>query len=320
MIGNFEFFIAQGVDIYMKNILSEEKSARFFKIFRITVLCAAVVATVLRALSLFLFYDAEIGYYQHGSVIPTVFNVFITVFALFTVVSCVLLGKNSPRPERYTISSKCASVFAALAFAVVAISSATSWFFSSEYFLTDTSSPLTLIVTILTVVAPIVSCAYFVLYALGRLSPSFSLIGGIFALVYLVIILANSYFDIYVQMNAPEKLSSHLCCVCALLLILNEMRVMCGAEKKAFYLFSVSFSAIALNACALPTVIASFAGVFTDGVITPPDPSAYVFFALGIFSAVRLIMLEPKSEIEESQEIQEIEEKNDTSSEEKEQS
>lgn len=275
----------------MKEILSSKKSARFFKIFRIVILCAAGVATVLRSLSLFLFYDADIGYYQSGSVFPTVFNVLLAIFAIFAVVSCVMFGKNSPVPEKYTLSSKCSAVFVALAFAVVTISSMTS----------------------ITVIAPLIACAYFVLYALGHLSPSFSLAGGIFALVYFVITLATSYFDISVQMNAPEKISLHLCCVCALILILNEMRAMCESERKAFYLFSVSFSAIALNACALPTIIASFAGVFTGGAITPPEPSSYVFFALGIFSVVRLIMLEPKSEPEVK------EEQNDISSEERKQ-
>ena len=297
----------------MKNIISEEKSARFFKIFRITVLCAVAIATVLRALSLFLFYDAEIGYYKLGSVIPIVSNVFLAVIALFIAVSCVLLGKNAPRAEKYTLSSKCSAVFVALAFAVVAISSVTSLFLFSEYFLIESTDNLAFIITAITVIAPLIACAYFVLYALGHLSPSFSLAGGIFALIYFVIILATSYFDIYVQMNAPEKISLHLCCICALILILNEMRSMCKSERKAFYLFSVSFSAIALNACALPTIIASFAGVFTGGAITPPEPSAYVFFALGIFSVVRLIMLEPKSEPEVK------EEQDDISSEEKEQ-
>lgn len=298
----------------MKNILSQEKSARFFKIFRITALCGIAVATVLRVLSLLLFYDSEIGYYQRGSVIPTVFTVALTVLALACLVACVILGKSSPAPEKYTLSSKCASVFVALAFAVSAISSAISLIELSGYYFEGSSSILFLSLAALTVIAPALACAYFVLYAFGKLSPSFSLAGGILALVYVVILLADSYFDIYVQMNAPEKLSTHLCCVCALLLILNEMRVMCGAERKAFYLFSVSFSAIALNACALPTIIASFAGVLTDGMITPPHPSAYVFLALGIFSTVRLIMLEPVTSEKATEEQQ-----NDTSSEDKEQ-
>ena len=297
----------------MKNILSEEKSARFFKIFRIIILCAGFVATVLRALSLLLFYDAEIGYYQHGSVIPTIFSAFLTILALFAVVSCVLLGKNAPRTEKYTVSSKCAAVFVALAFAVVSISVALlSYELSKVYDISD-MTPAVLLINFLTMITPIVACVYFVLYALGKCSQTFSLIGGIFTLIYFVIILASAYFDVSVPMNAPEKLSTHLCCVCALLLVLNEMRVMCGAEKKAFYLFSVSFSAIALNSCALPTIIASFTGALTDGVITPPDPSAYVFFALGIFSVVRLIMLEPKDTNEAK------EEPTDTSSEDKEQ-
>ncbi len=297
----------------MKNILSEEKSARFFKIFRIVVLCAAFVATVLRTLSLLLFYDAEIGYYQHGSIIPSVFDAFLAILALFAVVSCVLLGKNAPQTEKYTVSSKCASVFVALAFAVVTISTLLLAYKISTLYDISEIAPNVLLINLLTIVTPIIACVYFVLYALGKCSPAVSLVGGIFTLIYFIIILASAYFDISIQMNAPEKLASHLCCVCALLLILNEMRVMCGAEKKAFYLFSVSFSTIALNACALPTIIATFAGVFTDGIITSPDPSAYVFFALGIFSAVRLIMLEPEDALKVK------EEQNDTSSEDKEQ-
>ena len=295
----------------MKNILSEEKSVRFFKIFKTIMLCSVLVATVLRALSLFLFYDAEIGYYQHGSVVPVAHNAFLAILALFAVVSCVLIGKNAPLPEKYTLSSKCSSVFVALAFAVVTIATAISSYEFVTIYAEVNMTTLALLVNLLIIVTPIVACVYFVLYALGKCSPAISLVCGIFTIIYFVIILANAYFDVYVTMNAPEKLSTHLSCICALLLILNEMRVMCGAEKKAFYLFSVSFSAIALNACALPTIIASFAGVFTGGVITPPDPSAYVFFALGIFSVVRLIMLEPKEEIKVEAEVKVEEEQND---------
>lgn len=297
----------------MKNILSEEKSTRFFKIFRIAVLCGGVAATVLRALSLFFFYDADIGYYQHGSVIPAVANALLAILALFAALSCFLLGKNAPRAEKYTVSGKCSAVFAALAFAAVAVEAGLSSYELLKIYDISDMTPAVLLINLLILVTPIAACAYFVLYALGRLSPAFALMGGFCAVIYFVILLASSYFDISIQMNAPEKLASHLCCVCALLLILNEMRVMCGAQKKAFYLFSVSFSAIALNACALPTAIASLAGVFTGGVITPPDPSAYVFFALGIFSVIRLIMLEPENDAEEK------EEQNDASSDNKEQ-
>lgn len=289
----------------MKNLLSSEKSAGFFKIFKISVLCAAGIATVLRLISLFLFYDADIGYYKSGSVLPTLFNVLIAISAIFILVSCIILTKNLPSVEKYTISNKCSAVFVALAFGVSAISSVFSFYSYMQYSIEPNTSPLSLLISIITIISPIVACAYFVLYALGKCSQTVSFAGGIFTLIYFVIILATSYFNIYIQMNAPEKLSEHLCCICALILILSEMRLMCGVEKKAFYLFSISFSAIVLISCALPTAIASFAGVFTEGIITPPDTSAYVFSALGVFSIVRLIMLEQKPDINNSGDVTE---------------
>ena len=76
-----------------------------------------------------------------------------------------------------------------------------------------------------------------------------------------------------------------------MLVMLSEMRVMCGNRKNALYLFSVSVSTIALIACSISTIIASFAGALNKGIMTPPHVSYYVFLALGIFSAVRLLML-----------------------------
>ena len=99
-----------------------------------------------------------------------------------------------------------------------------------------------------------------------------------------------------VQMNAPEKLSVHLSCICTMLLLLSEMRVMTGAPKNAFYLASVSLSALFLVSNALPTAVASFAGVFSDGFAELPSVSCYVFLALGIFSIVRLIMADIEKE------------------------
>lgn len=279
----------------MKKNTFTQQNVLLFRVFRIAVLCVAAVCALLRTLDLFLFYDSEIGYYEKGSVLPLIFTVLVSLSVITAFALCVsVFRKRAPDIEQYTVSGKCSAVFAALSFAIVFINNLLSPYSWAEFYRGSSASLLFFIVTALYVLAPALACAYFVLYALEKLKTSLAFGLGIFAIVYFVITLAVSYFNIYVQMNAPEKLASHLCCVCAMLLMLSEIRVMCGVPKNALYLFSVSVSAIALNACALSAIIASFAGALNEGVMTPPPVSCYVFLALGIFAAVRLIMLDPQ--------------------------
>ena len=97
-------------------------------------------------------------------------------------------------------------------------------------------------------------------------------------------------------MNAPEKLSVHLCCICAMLIILSEIRVMADAQRNGFYLFSSALAALFLISNALPTVIASYAGILNGGEVTLPPVHCYVFISLGILSIVRLIMTDVNEE------------------------
>lgn len=279
----------------MKKNLSTAQKELVFRVFRIAILCVAALCALLRTLDLLLFFDSDIGYYERGSVLPVIFTVIATLSVIAIFALCVsVFRKSAPDIEQYTVSSKCSAVFVALSFAVVFVNNILSPYSWAEFYHGSSSGLLFFVITALYVLAPALACVYFVLYALGKIKPSFAFGFGIFAIIYFVITLATSYFNVYVQMNAPEKLALHLCCVCAMLVMLSEIRVMCDCRKNAIYIFSVSVATISLIACSISTIIASFAGALNKGIMTPPHVSCYVFLALGIFSAVRLIMLDPK--------------------------
>ena len=275
---------------------TNKRSYGTFRAFKWIALLSAPTLVILRTLNLFIFFENDIGYYESGAILPTVFNCLAILIVLtVAVVSVAVFRKHSPMPLIYSVSAKCASVFVALgfaAYALLAILTPFSWLDNFAAMTVNKMSPVIYYsVTALNILAPLAACVYFVLYALGKLSRGAAFGLGIGALITMIITLALSYFNPYIQMNAPEKLAVHLGCICALLFILAEMRVMCGAARKALYHFTMMSCAALLPAMSLPTVIASFTGAL-HGSPAVPDPINYVFLAMGVFAIVRLIMLD----------------------------
>ena len=71
-----------------------EKIKRNFNIYVIGSLAAAIVCVILRSLSVFMFYDLEIGYYTRGAALPIAFNILLVLSVVLFGVGAVLLTKE----------------------------------------------------------------------------------------------------------------------------------------------------------------------------------------------------------------------------------
>lgn len=248
-------------------------------IYCMLTLAVTVVAVVLRTLNLFLFFDVEIGYYTQGSVFPTVYVILLWVAAVvFGVFAFVRVGKVAPRMPLYTKPLSVCAILCVLScvWATLGMSFVNHSPSSAPSFALSVLLPITALATEL----------YFILFALKKNLHAVSVGTGFFTLLWLVIVLISSYFNVYVAMNAPLKLALQLATVGGMLLMLSEMRLLCGAPRKAFSLFSLSLSTLFLLSVSIPNIVATLAGVLPARDAASAD---YFFLALGIFSLLRLL-------------------------------
>lgn len=256
------------------SLSTEEASGRLFRIYRIVSAILVAVAVVLRTLNLFGFYEADIGYYRTGSVLPTVFRIFVLLCTLFFAIFAFILGKHAERIPSKNSATVGASLLVALTFAVTAL-----WRYCFSAALMTTS-------TIFAFVTGGLAAVYFILFAFGKLSAPSALLTGLGTILWFGCILSASYFDITVPMNAPLKLVLQLACLGGMLLMLSEMRLCCGARKQRFTLFALPAATLYLLSSAIPSIIADVMGILNARDLAYTD---FACLALGLFALVRLL-------------------------------
>ncbi len=269
------------------------------KLYGLLSLCATLIAVILRSLNLFLYYEDKIGYYERGSVLPVLTRILITAFILsFAVFVLVAWRKKSPALDSGRGANRVAAWLCALLFGAFAVFSAVHYFQSGNAFSGAVKQPLILALVSLT------ATVFFVLYAMKKGTPSLLLLLGFGTILWFVLILAVSYFDATVAMNSPFKLIQQLACLGAMLLVLGETRILCGAPKSRLYLFSLSTASLFLCTSSLPSLIYDFSIAASARPLSMTEP---VCLGVGIFAVVRLILLtfgkDPEESITEPTEV-----------------
>ena len=251
---------------------TKEASMKTLRIFRTVSLLATAVAVLLRTLNLFLYYEADIGYYRMGSISPVLLRIFLLLCVVaFAVLPFVMGRRIAPAPQ-----SKLLTVVAILVATVFAATALWRYCISATIFSVS---------TVFVFATGGLASYFFILFASQKRAPLLSVITGLGAILWLVSILAVSYFDVTVTMNAPEKLVLHFACAGGMLLLLGEIRLACGVSKPRFYLFSLATATLALCVSAIPSCIASLAGILAPRALGYADLGC---LALGIFGIVRL--------------------------------
>lgn len=255
--------------------IREKKAICSIKGFRTLALGMTALAVALRTLNLFLYHDAEIGYYRQGAVLPVVLRVLLIVATLlFAVLPFFLCERPTPMPKASAPTSVAAFITAAV-FAVTALLR----YCSSVSEMTWRSIFLFL--------AAGLAAIYFILFANRKLNAITTLLTGFGTILWFACILVSSYFDLTVPMNAPLKLVLQLACLGGMLLMLAEMRLACAAEKKRFYLFALASATLYLCVSSIPSLIAAAAGLLAPRDLGYAD---FACLALGLFGIVRLVM------------------------------
>lgn len=293
------------------------KSKKALRLYGITVLAAAFSCVVLRLISTMFFFDGDIAYYQTGAVLPIITNVIMALTAIGAIVFC-LISKVSVEPNMpvETKVTRIASIIAAVGFAVFGVIYVSSLM---EYSNIYGSIPTTYL---LCAICTFGSCAFFALKAFRASNADILyVLMGILVAVWLVLELAECYFDTFIPMNSPLKLTFEFACLGALLLTVNEMRVGLDQKRRGFHLFAATVASVFLPTSAIPSIICYLSGDMPASYVLVY--SDLVMLGISVLAVARLVQLcfyeqaeptESETEIQDSDEEQ-IEEQSSDSAE-----
>ncbi len=257
---------------------ANDKVSKINKIYALITFLLAIVAIVIRALCLEFYYDDEIGYFQ-DALLPKILTVLCVVGAVFFLSSCFLIKKDtvcSDGKEDNVILkiASCLCIIACIAYFSISVFSTS---LVASGFVFDLLSKLSVLMAV----------AYFAinLFTSDGARITQTVLG--FGLIYFSIyVIAITYFDIYVQLNSPDKIMIHLALIAAMLFFVGEFRCFVGIQKRKFYLFDTSLSVFFTGIASIPSLIKGLSG----GI------EAYKYFAYDIvvlsffmYSSARLI-------------------------------
>ncbi|MBQ9783412.1 MAG: hypothetical protein IJW44_02720 [Clostridia bacterium] len=271
------------------------KPRKFALLYTVIGLLCAVIAIALRTVNFFFFFDAEIGYHQANALLPILANVQLALAVVFFAVAAFLWFRktNIGYPKELSAAIRIAALPAAAGFLFRAI----------FVYLNRAEGDKLALLSLLTGIA---GAGYFLLLAFNQKQESFRILSGFCAIVHLILTLASSYFNIFIQMNAPDKLMLQLGCLGGMLFLINELRAWISRPRPALYMFSTTCAALLLGVASIPSIVAYHAGILTDRVMMA---GYYLLLGLFLYVTVRLIVLSlrPEAPEEEAEEIIEAE-------------
>lgn len=281
----------------MKNIF---KTSRALRTYGICALSLSLLCVALRLIATLFFFDTEIGYYRLGNIVAF-FAAFLPAICAAAALAFCAIPQICVKPAeaKNTRTVKISAFFPAAAFAAYTVLYALS---VMEYFRVYNELPLAYI---LMLAASAVSAAFFLQIALRKnVGDAYFVVSGIFPIIWLVISLAESYFDSYVQINSPIKLIFQLATLGAMLLTVCELRVGLDVKKPRFHLFAATVAAVFLGTSSVPSIICFFTGHMpTSYVLLYSD---CVLATLFVFAVARLCQLCFSGERENATDIEEV--------------
>lgn len=243
-----------------------------------------VLSAVLRIVSLLFFYDAEIGYYTSGAVLPIISNITFALSAVAVAALSFLLADRTKTVEPVKGNLRYAALLPAAAILV------------ETAFSTLSSENAFGIYELLMLLSGVASVAFFASLALSK-QPSALTVGcGVGFILWLALNWLSSYTDFTVTMNSPDKVFFHFACVGAALFAVAELRAAYGMAKTRTYICYTSLSVLTLFTGALVPVIGSICGVYEHN---PTVAESAVLCALLVYAVMRsLTVTAPPTETE----------------------
>lgn len=254
-------------------------------IFTVLALALAAVASALRLLCLFFFYD-KIGYYQRGEILPIISNIFYAASIVFFAIAARFVIKPQKQVAPLSKPSRVASLLPLCA----------TVFYLINYFLVGVDSPKWYDYALL--VCGVISAIFFASLAFCSQPSNITALTGVGAIVWFASAAMKSYLDFFVPMNSPDKLFFQLGALGATLIVFCEIRALYGIGQPRAYLFGFFAGILAICTSAIPSLIASANDIFASYTLANED---IVMLTLAIYAAVRLLTTAPAKAQEQSE-------------------
>ena len=249
---------------------------RSAKLFFILTSGLAVLTFVLQLLSLILFYDANIGYYKSGAVLPLISGILFAVSVVAAIAASFVLADRSESVSPIPESLKYTALIPA---AVILIVTLISVIGGKNGFLT---------LDLLTIISAIAATGFFASFPLSKQPSIVTAVCGIGLILWLALIWLDSYTDFSVTMNSPDKLYFHFACVGAALLAIAELRASYGIARARNYYCYISISVLTLTSGALVPVIGNLFGAYE---YNPTILESAALSAILAYAVIRLVSL-----------------------------
>ncbi len=268
--------------------LREDRATLFYLLSALL----ALLACTLRTLALFLGFDADIGYFRSGSplVIATYICTALCVLCCATIPFLINIGaqpeEKDPLPApRFISAAVCAAALCAAAF----------------YLFTNASKvPAPQVLVLLTALCLLAGAVYFLLRLLGSKPRTVTAL-GFFTILAAALCLATTYFDRYTQMNAPHKLSLHLCMLCIMFAMLYELRALLDRSLPRACTAATAIAAALCSVYSLSNTIAFLGDVYDNITYFLFDLVTLGFAAYFTTKCIRLAVppIPEKTEVEQ---------------------
>ena len=232
------------------------------RVLWLTLAALTLLTTMLHTLALFSAMD-RIGYFQRSAAPVILFYVFCALGILVCAAFPFLIYNRDVAREPHELPTL-RFVGAAVA-AVAACTTALFLIFKASALPTPT--PLNL----LTALSLLCAAVYFAL-RLKTGNVCSTVLWGYGAILSAALSLVLTYFDRYTQMNAPHKISLHVCMLAVMFALLAEQRDLLDRPLPRLCTAGTALAAFLCTALSLPAIIAFIGGVYDDPL--------YLFFDL----------------------------------------
>lgn len=236
------------------------------RLFWLAVGVLSLFALGLRSLALILDLDAEIGYFAKGATLPVIVHVLEGLALVLCFVPFWLLRGEKPSdltPPRLA-ERICMGVAAAGALAPIVY-----------FILQPTPLPAPGALGVLAAIFLLFGAIHFLLLIRHRTESA--AMWGYGMILGAVLLLSITYFDRYTQMNAPHKVSVHLCMLSIMLCMLFLIRPLIGCARPLGQVASTALCLFCTLVYGGSNLIGFIAGVYTDPLYLSVDVVSLCF-------------------------------------------
>ena len=230
-------------------------------------LVLSLAGIALRTYALFNSFDKDIGYYVTDAILPDVFHILCVIVCVLALAFVLVLPKNKDReyiPCRSVGAfGKVGSVFALVGTATYAVYSLIS--LSDDIpiaFGPVAQSSVLSAVSLFVIIFGVLAVIYFLLVFSGKTEKNDNhALFGYCDILFLLMVLAKSYFDFHTTMNSPNKLLTQTTLMLFMLYMLCELRFSLGISVPRLY-SGLSLAVIYfMLVSSVPGIIAFGAGI-----------------------------------------------------------